>query len=73
MASWTDAEVFKLIDIWKEDGIQAQLEGSMRNKHMYVKLAADLTRSGYTKRQENSAVQEQNKEAATRVQKNQGQ
>ena len=41
MAAWTDAQVFKLIELWKE-GIQEQLEGSTRNKHVYAKLAAEL-------------------------------
>ena len=30
--NWTDAEVFKLIEVWGEQGIQEQLEGSKRNK-----------------------------------------
>ena len=42
MAAWTDAQVFKLIELWKEEGIQEQLEGSTRNKHVYAKLAAEL-------------------------------
>ena len=49
MAAWTDAEVFKLIDLWKEEGIQEHLEGLTRNKHVYEKLAADLTKAGYKK------------------------
>ena len=36
-ASWTD-RVFRLIDCWSEEGIQEQLEGSRRNKHVYDKL-----------------------------------
>lgn len=35
MIAWTAAEVLKLIDLWKEDGIQVLLEGSIRNKHVY--------------------------------------
>ena len=39
-AGWTHAEVFKLIELWKEEGIQEQLvEGSKRNEHVYEKLA----------------------------------
>ena len=49
MATWTDTEVLKLIDLWKEEGIQEQLEGSMRNKHIYKKLAAELTKAGFRK------------------------
>lgn len=46
---WTDAEVFKLIELWKEEGIQEQLEGATRNKHVYVKLASDMTKAGFSK------------------------
>ena len=49
MAGWTDAKVLKLIELWKEDGIQEQLEGSRRNKHIYAKLASELTKAGYNK------------------------
>lgn len=48
-AGWTDAEVFKLIELWKEEGIQEQLEGSKRNKHVYEKLATQLTKAGFKK------------------------
>ena len=48
-ARWTDAEVFKLIELWKEEGIQEQLEGSKRNKHVYEKLATQLTKAGFKK------------------------
>ena len=46
---WTDAEVFKLIELWKEEGIQEQLEGATRNKHVYAKLASDMTKVGFSK------------------------
>ena len=35
----TDAEFFKLIKLWKEEGNQEQLEGVTRNKQVYAKLA----------------------------------
>ena len=41
-ANWTDREVFRLIDCWSEEGIQEQLEGSRRNKHVYDKLSRSL-------------------------------
>ena len=47
--NWTDAEVLKLIELWKEEGIQEQLEGSTRNKHVYVKLASQLAKEGVEK------------------------
>lgn len=49
MATWTDTEVLKLIDLWKEEGIQEQLEGSTRNRHVYEKLATQLTKAGFQK------------------------
>lgn len=41
-ANWTDREVFRLIDCWSEEGIQEQLEGARRNKHVYDKLSRSL-------------------------------
>ena len=49
MTAWTDAEVFKLIDLWKEEGIQEQLEGSTRNRQVYEKLTAELSKAGSKK------------------------
>ncbi len=39
VANWSDAEVLHVIDLWGEEGIQQQLEGAKRNKHVYEKLA----------------------------------
>ena len=47
--NWTDAEVFRLIQIWSEEGIQEQLEGAKRNKHVYEQLAEDLIIYGIEK------------------------
>ena len=47
-AAWTDADVFKLIELWGE-GIQEQLEGSKRNKHVYEKLSNGLAKHGIEK------------------------
>ena len=38
VANWSDSEVINLIELWGEEGIQAQLEGAKRNKHVYEKL-----------------------------------
>ena len=35
MSAWTDEEVVKLIEIWGEDTIQAQLEGCKHNKGVH--------------------------------------
>ena len=40
--NWTDAEVFRLFQVWGEEGIQEQLEGAKQNKHIYEELAEDL-------------------------------
>ena len=32
---WTDAEIFQLIQVWSKEGIQEQLKGAQRNKHIY--------------------------------------
>ena len=47
--NWTDAEVFRLIQVWSEEGIQEQLEGAKRNKHIYEQLAEDLAIYGIEK------------------------
>ena len=47
--SWTDGEVFKLIEQWGEQSIQEQLEGSKRNKHVYEKLSSALAKVGVKK------------------------
>ena len=49
MASvWID-ECHKLLELWGEEGIQAQLEGCTRNKHIYEKIAKSMEDSGYSK------------------------
>ena len=47
--TWTDNETMKLIEHWGEEGIQEQLEGSKRNKHVYEKLSGALAKEGIMK------------------------
>lgn len=47
--NWTDSEVFKLIQLWGEEGIQQQLEGSKRNKHVFAGLSSELAKQGIVK------------------------
>ena len=47
--NWTDAETFLLIEQWAEQGIQEQLEGSKRNKHVYARLSSELAKDGVEK------------------------
>ena len=49
MANWTDAEVLHLIELWGEEGIQEQLEGAKRNKHVFEKIAKELQKTGSEK------------------------
>ena len=47
--SWTDEEVFKLIELWGDDTIQAKLEGCKRNKDVYEKIARGMREAGYAR------------------------
>ena len=42
-------ETFKLIEIWGDDAVQAQLEGCRRNQEVFTKVAAALAEAGYHK------------------------
>ena len=35
--NWKEEEVLKLIEIWSEDSLQVMLEGSKRNKSVFMK------------------------------------
>ena len=48
-SNWTDSEVFKLIEQLGEQGIQEQLEGAVRNKHISEKLSLALVKVGVKK------------------------
>ena len=45
----TDSQVFKLIDVWGDEDIQEQLEGSKRNKHVYERMSHSLCVNGIEK------------------------
>ena len=47
--TWSDANVFTLIEVWGEQGIQEQLEGSKRNKQVYARLSSELAKQGIKK------------------------
>ena len=49
VANWSDSEVITLIELWGEEGIQEQLEGAKRNKHVYEKLGRELQKTGSDK------------------------
>ena len=46
---WTHAETKALIDIWREQNVQEQLDNVRRNKDIYVKVAKELADLGYSK------------------------
>ena len=46
---WSKEETLKLISIWSDDTVQAQLEGCRRNSDVYRKIAKELTEVGYTR------------------------
>jgi len=48
VVNWTHEETFKLISLWSEDVIQAQLEGCRRNSQVYQKIAGGLREAGFS-------------------------
>ena len=49
MVMWSDSEVVHLIEQWGEEGVQEQLEGAKRNKHVYDKIAKGMREQGSNK------------------------
>jgi hypothetical protein len=47
MATWSKEETLKLIEIWGDDRIQAQLEGVHRNQDVFNKIAREMGESGF--------------------------
>ena len=47
MNTWSNEETIKLIELWSEDSIQAQLEGSKRNTIVFNKIARDMEAAGF--------------------------
>ena len=54
--NWSDREVVLLIELWGEDGVQAQLEGAKHNKPVYERIAAELAKTGSDKTAEQCRV-----------------
>lgn len=44
--TWSDNEVLKLLEVWGDENIQAQLDGSTRNIKVYAAIAKTLLESG---------------------------
>ena len=47
MATWSKEETLRLIEIWGDDRIQAQLEGVHRNQDVFTKIAREMSESGF--------------------------
>ena len=47
--AWTEEETLKLIAVWSEGAIQAMLEGSRRNRDVYVKISREMEEAGYSR------------------------
>ena len=46
---WTDAEVRALIGFWGDFRIQAELDGAVRNKAIYEKIARKMAEAGFNR------------------------
>ena len=46
-STWNKEETLKLIEIWGDGVMQAQLEGCKHNQEVYDKIAKDLIEAGY--------------------------
>ena len=45
--TWGESKTAKLLELWSEEGIQAQLRGMTRNEVPYRKIAVELEKYGY--------------------------
>ena len=52
VVNWTREETFKLINLWSEDVIQAQLERWCRNSQVHQKIADGLREAGFSRTME---------------------
>ena len=46
---WTKPEVLKLISIWSNKRIKAQLESCRRNQDVYEKISSELSEAGFSR------------------------
>ena len=62
-STWSEEETSKLIDLWGDDVIQAQLEGCKRNREVFEKISRGMAEATYQR----SAVQCREKEKKLRA------
>ena len=72
--TWGDSETAKLLELWSEEGIQAQLRGMMRNEVPFRKIAEELEKGGYKRtftqcREKIKALKKKHKEVVDRLRK----
>ena len=70
--TWRDDEVAKLLEVWSEEGIQAQLRGAVRNEVPFRKIAEELQKAGYERtytqcRDKIKALKKKSKEIVDRL------
>lgn len=46
-AAWTDAETFKLIELWGDQSVQEELEGCKKNSKVFSRLSDQMRTAGY--------------------------
>ena len=44
---WRKEEILKLIDVWGDDNIQAQLQECTQNQKIFERVARELNEAGY--------------------------
>ena len=47
--AWTEEETVKLIELWGENNVQAQLESCTRHGSIYQSLATEMQAAGYSR------------------------
>ena len=72
--TWGDSETAKLLELWSEEGIQAQLRRMTRNEVPFRKIAEELEKEGYKRtftqcREKLKALKKKHKEVVDRLRK----
>ena len=47
--AWSKDETLKLLTIWSDENVQAQLEGCKRNQDVYRKISSELEEAGFNR------------------------
>ena len=48
-AAWSDTEVKTLIALWADRNVQEQIQGSVRNNHIYKKMSKDMKEKRFSR------------------------